>query len=128
MHRDAHNRAQTKRLQITPICARIDYDDTEIKSATARSAATEMGVQQLEQNLSGILANHPSVSLVYLFGSQATGKAGPTSDYDIGVLIDDTMLPHTPDRERFRAQLVHDFWPRCWVRPKPRWSMPTCAA
>lgn len=33
------------------------------------------------------LSGNPDVLLAYLYGSQATGKSGPTSDYDIGVLV-----------------------------------------
>ncbi len=38
--------------------------------------------------LRAYFAQQEAVILAYLFGSQATGKAGPTSDYDIGVLVE----------------------------------------
>jgi hypothetical protein len=47
-----------------------------------------MSVQQLEQRFPEILTNYPGAGLVYLFGSRATGNAGPTSDYDLGVVVD----------------------------------------
>lgn len=41
------------------------------------------------------------VQLVYLFGSQATGHAGPLRDFDFGVLFRVTLSP----AERFRRRL-----------------------
>ena len=41
------------------------------------------------KNLLPIFEVHPEVKLVYLFGSQATGKTGPLSDYDFAVYIDE---------------------------------------
>lgn len=35
-----------------------------------------------------VLGKHDCVKLAYLFGSRATGEAGPTSDYDIAVYFD----------------------------------------
>jgi predicted nucleotidyltransferase len=45
----------------------------------------------------------PGVRLVYLFGSHASGKPGPTSDVDIGVLLD-----RDADAQRVQAQLAHE--------------------
>ena len=42
----------------------------------------------LKNKLPQILKNFPEVSLVYLFGSQAEGRSGPQSDYDLGILCD----------------------------------------
>lgn len=36
-----------------------------------------------------IFRKYPQVKLVYFFGSKATGKAGPLSDYDFAVLLDE---------------------------------------
>jgi uncharacterized protein len=47
-----------------------------------------MEVEEITQNLPGILLNFPEISLVYLFGSQVTGQVGPMSDYDLAVLVD----------------------------------------
>lgn len=41
------------------------------------------------------------VQLAYLFGSQATGHAGPLSDFDVGVLFRATLSPP----ERFHRRL-----------------------
>ncbi len=41
------------------------------------------------------------VQLAYLFGSQATGQAGPLSDFDFGVLFSSALSP----AERFRQSL-----------------------
>ena len=43
----------------------------------------------MEEKLTNIFANDPSVKLAYLFGSQATGKTGPLSDYDIAIYLDE---------------------------------------
>ncbi len=45
--------------------------------------------QDLKTKLSGIFEKEPSVGLVYLFGSQATGKTGPLSDYDFAIYFDE---------------------------------------
>jgi predicted nucleotidyltransferase len=47
------------------------------------------------------LSGDPVVLLAYLFGSQATGHTGPTSDYDLGVLVN---LPSV----EIRGRLSHD--------------------
>jgi len=35
-----------------------------------------------------VIAGHPSIALVYLFGSQVQGNVGPLSDIDIALLLD----------------------------------------
>ena len=67
-----------------------------------------MSIQLLETRLPDILANHPRVVLVYLFGSQATGHAGPMSDYDVGVLVDREETTHSSNTERTCARLAHE--------------------
>jgi len=54
------------------------------------SACYNEGVNTLEisQILPGILPDFPEISLVYLFGSQAIGKTGPMSDFDLAIFID----------------------------------------
>ena len=44
-----------------------------------------------------------SVRLVYLFGSRVEGTPGPTSDYDLGVLVDPAC-----DGHRIQARLAHE--------------------
>ena len=47
-----------------------------------------MSIEVAANHLSGILANFPGISLVYLFGSQVTGATGPMSDYDLAIFED----------------------------------------
>lgn len=39
--------------------------------------------------LEAIFKQYPQVKLVYFFGSRASGKAGPLSDYDFAVFLDE---------------------------------------
>ncbi|HLD70319.1 MAG TPA: nucleotidyltransferase domain-containing protein [Negativicutes bacterium] len=41
------------------------------------------------EKLLPIFEKHPTVKLVYLFGSRASGKVGPLSDYDFAVYLDE---------------------------------------
>lgn len=61
-----------------------------------------MRVQDFKERLHKLAADFPEVSLVYLFGSQVTGRTGPQSDYDLGVLTD--REGESPPR---RAALEH---------------------
>ncbi|MBU4356057.1 MAG: nucleotidyltransferase domain-containing protein, partial [Proteobacteria bacterium] len=47
-----------------------------------------MNVQDLQPRVQEFGAADAAVLLVYLFGSLASGRAGPGSDYDLGVLLD----------------------------------------
>lgn len=53
-----------------------------------------------------IFGKYPEVKLVYLFGSQAEGKAGPMSDYDFAIYFDEK----TSKKKQFyiRLQLIGD--------------------
>jgi len=42
-------------------------------------------VEEIKDKLSDVFNAEPAVGLVYLFGSQASGKTGPQSDYDFGI-------------------------------------------
>lgn len=56
----------------------------------------------LEERLRQTVVSLPEVKLAILFGSTASGKAGPRSDVDIGVLLD----PDTSDaRDRVQVEL-----------------------
>jgi predicted nucleotidyltransferase len=44
--------------------------------------------------LTGILADFPDISLVYLFGSRVAGQIGPLSDYDLAILLDSLENKH----------------------------------
>ncbi len=61
-----------------------------------------MDVQELRQGLKEFGAGDAAVLLVYLFGSRASGRAGPGSDYDLGVLLD-----RREDSPAERARLSH---------------------
>lgn len=61
-----------------------------------------MDVQALRDHLQTILSPVPEISLVYLFGSQVVGEIGPMSDYDLGVLVDDSV-----DENHLLALLAH---------------------
>ena len=41
------------------------------------------------QQLKSIFKNYPEIKLVYLFGSRATDKNGPRSDYDFAFYLDE---------------------------------------
>jgi len=61
-----------------------------------------MEIQDLRERLPQLAADFPEISLVYLFGSQVTGRTGPQSDYDLGVLTD-----REGDTASRRAALEH---------------------
>jgi predicted nucleotidyltransferase len=62
-----------------------------------------VNAQTLKDKLSTILASLQGVRLVYLFGSRVEGSLGPTSDYDLGVLVDPAA-----DRGQVQARLAHE--------------------
>ena len=43
----------------------------------------------IREKLNGIFLHYPRIKLVYLFGSRATGEAGPLSDYDFAIYFDE---------------------------------------
>lgn len=47
-----------------------------------------MNKKQLN-DLGSIFNDYPEIKLVYFFGSKAAGKAGPMSDYDFAVFLDE---------------------------------------
>jgi len=61
-----------------------------------------MKIQDLRERLPKLAADFPEISLVYLFGSRVTGRTGPLSDYDLGVLSD-----READSPQRRAALEH---------------------
>ena len=62
-----------------------------------------MSVQILKDKLPDILTHFQALSLVYLFGSQATEHAAPVSDYDLGVLID-----RGANQDQIQAEFRHE--------------------
>jgi predicted nucleotidyltransferase len=59
--------------------------------------------REIQQKLRMVGAAEASVLLLYLFGSRAGGRAGPGSDYDLGILLD-----RRADSPARRARLAHD--------------------
>lgn len=49
----------------------------------------ELNVAEIQQKLHTIFSAHPEVGFAYLFGSRATETAGPMSDYDFAVYVND---------------------------------------
>jgi len=62
-----------------------------------------MNLQELQPRMRKFGAAEAAVLLVYLFGSRASGRAGPGSDYDLGVLLD-----RQEDSPARRARLTHE--------------------
>ncbi len=56
--------------------------------------------------------SHPSIAVVYLFGSQATGKRGPLSDVDCAVLLKNGVLK-LRDLFSFRLELIGEMMHAC---------------
>lgn len=57
----------------------------------------------LRSKLHAVFAKYPEVAAVYLFGSRATGRARPDSDYDLAVVA----TPGQPARSR-RLDILAD--------------------
>src|SRR4030042_619170 len=68
-----------------------------------------MNIQEFRERLPKLAADFPEVSLVYLFGSQVTGRTGPQSDYDRGVLTDreGDSPPRRAPLEHALAAMLH---------------------
>lgn len=60
----------------------------ELRSMVLKAA--KMGIHP-SKNRPPVDIRDPSILLIYLFGSQAKGKAGPFSDADIGVLLKNSV-------------------------------------
>lgn len=59
-------------------------------------------VEEIKNKLSVMFEAELAVGLVYLFGSQASGKTGPMSDYDFGIYF-------TENNAVKRARIVFNF-------------------
>jgi len=58
--------------------------------------------KDIQKKLQALFAGEENISLAYLFGSQVTGKVGPMSDYDFGILVDSGA-----DIASLRASVMH---------------------
>ncbi len=67
-----------------------------------------MKVKDLREKAAELARDFPAIVLVYLFGSQAGGVAGPDSDLDLGILVD-----HAGDTPEQRAGLHYEFARKC---------------
>ncbi|MBS4710883.1 type VII toxin-antitoxin system MntA family adenylyltransferase antitoxin [Aeromonas caviae] len=63
------------------------------------------------QQLSELAATHPEVAVLWLYGSQAKGTAGPHSDWDLAVAFDPVKLADLLDN-RLRPELLALDWQR----------------
>jgi predicted nucleotidyltransferase len=52
-------------------------------------------MSDIEEKISGYFKSREEVIAVYLFGSYPGGKAGPSSDTDIGILLDKDKLDYS---------------------------------
>lgn len=68
-----------------------------------------------EARIRSVLEDADSVRFAYLFGSEALGRAGATSDIDIGVFLDPALS--NEDRFDLRLRLIAKLVPA--VAPKP---------
>jgi len=51
-------------------------------------------MNKIEEKIRGHFKSREEIIAVYLFGSYQVGKAGPSSDTDIGILLDEDKLDH----------------------------------
>jgi predicted nucleotidyltransferase len=65
-----------------------------------RSDEATMELDQLTSVLTDFLIRQPEVSLAYLFGSQAQGRAHSLSDVDVAVLLAEQFTPAEQSRAR----------------------------
>ena len=52
-----------------------------------------MNLHRMERALKSLGRARGEITAVYLFGSQVSGKAGPLSDVDVAVLLDESRVP-----------------------------------
>lgn len=64
--------------------------------------APEMGsqqgrIRQVADSLQALGQEHPEIVAIYLFGSEAKGRAGPLSDLDVALLLEEPKEAHKRD-------------------------------
>ena len=70
------------------------------------------GIFKIRESLQALSRDHREITAIYLFGSTATGKAGPLSDVDVAVLLDESRLK--PERGfGLQAALISDAMHAC---------------
>src|SRR3989344_440101 len=60
-----------------------------LEQISRRVTINQMKIAKEIKKLIPIFEKYPQAKLVYLFGSRATGKVGPLSDYDFAVYLDE---------------------------------------
>ena len=70
-----------------------------------------MTLPTLTAQLAILAAAHPEVVVLWLYGSQAKGNAGPHSDWDLAVAFDPVKLADPLDN-RLRPELLALDWQR----------------
>ena len=64
----------------------------------------------LNTRLKNFFKEKPEIIAVYLFGSQSVGKAGRSSDVDIGILLDPCeRVTQIEKRNQYMVELAHMF-------------------
>jgi predicted nucleotidyltransferase len=63
-----------------------------------RSGMEPADLDPAENRLKDALASVPGIRLAFLFGSRARGRARSDSDFDLAVLVDDSLVAGTDER------------------------------
>lgn len=77
---------------------------------------------RLPEHLTELAAAHPEVVVLWLYGSQAKGNAGPHSDWDLAVAFSPVKLPDPLDN-RLRPELLALDWQRALGLPEGQLSI-----
>ena len=63
-------------------------------------------LSDVKKAVADLVATRPEVLVAYVFGSTASGRARPTSDVDVGVLVSQTVMRRAPST--YRLNLMAD--------------------
>ena len=69
------------------------------------SSVQRRSLSGVKKAVAGVVANRPEVLAAYVFGSTASGRARPTSDVDVGVLVSRNVM-RAPSK--YRLNLMAD--------------------
>ncbi len=76
-----------------------------------------MSLKQINlETMTSLFRAHPFIVAAYQFGSTIRGRAGPLSDLDIAILVDEKQAPRGTDLLRFELLLAHELQSRLRVR------------